>query len=96
VISLAQAKKAAVAVKASSLPSYSTEPYPYRGLHGYIRQVYDAFGPARMFWGTDLSRLPCSYRQGVTLFTEELPFLSEADKELVMGRAISDWLGWKL
>ncbi len=90
------AKRKNVAVKASSLPSYSTERYPYRGLHGHIRAVYDAFGPERLFWGTDLSRLPCSYRQAVTLFTEELPFLSAGDKELVMGRAISDWLGWKL
>jgi hypothetical protein len=45
---------------------------------------------------TDLTRLPCSYRQGVTFFTEELPFLSEAEKAWVMGRAVCEWLGWKL
>lgn len=92
---LALAKRKNVAVKASSLPSYSSEAYPYRGLHGHIRAVYDAFGPERVFWGTDLSRLPCSYRRAVTLFTEELPFLSQSDKELIMGRAICEWLGWK-
>jgi predicted TIM-barrel fold metal-dependent hydrolase len=93
---LALAKHPNVAVKASALPCLSTEPYPYRNLHGYIRQVFDAFGPQRMFWGTDLSRLPCSYRQGVTMFTEELPFLSGVDLESVMGKAICTWLGWKL
>jgi L-fuconolactonase len=93
---LALARRPNVAVKVSALPCYTTESYPYRGLHRYVRQVYDAFGPHRMFWGTDLSRLPCSYRQAVTLFTEELPFLSERDKELIMGRAICDWLGWAL
>jgi len=93
---LAMARRPNVAVKASALPSYSNEPYPYRGLHPHIRRVFDAFGPRRMFWGTDLTRLPCSYRQAVTFFTEELPWLSAADKDLVMGRGLCDWLGWPL
>jgi len=92
---LALAKRPNVAAKASALPCFSSEAYPYRNLHPYIRQVFDAFGPRRMFWGTDLTRLPCSYRQGITFFTEELRFLSETDKAWVMGRAICDWLGWK-
>ena len=73
---------------------HSTQPYPYRNVHDYLRQVFDAFGPLRMFWGTDLTRLPCTYRQAVTMFTEELTFLSGRDKEWVMGRAICAWLGW--
>ena len=85
-----------MAVKASALPRYSTEPYPYRALHPHIRRVFDAFGPRRTFWGTDLTRLPCSYRQAITLFTEELPWLSASDKEWVMGRAVCAWLGWPL
>ena len=28
-------------------------------------------------------------------FTEELPWLQGRDRELVMGDAICDWLGWK-
>jgi hypothetical protein len=28
------------------------------------------------------------------MFTEELPWLSGRDRELVMGGAICDWLGW--
>ena len=85
-----------VAVKASALPCYSTEAYPYRGLHKHVRRVFDAFGPRRTFWGTDLTRLPCSYRQAITLFTEELSWLSKADAEWVMGRAVCEWLGWPL
>ena len=52
------ARRGNIAVKASALPCYSTEPYPFPGLHTHIRQVYDAFGPRRMFWGTDWTRLP--------------------------------------
>jgi predicted TIM-barrel fold metal-dependent hydrolase len=83
-----------VVVKATSLACYSTEPYPYPNLHPYIRQVYDAFGPARMFWGSDVTRLTCTYRECVTLVTQELDWLSDADKTLIMGGAICDWLGW--
>jgi predicted TIM-barrel fold metal-dependent hydrolase len=93
---LALAKQPNIAVKASALPCASTEPYPYRNLHGYVRQVFDAFGPKRVFWGTDLSRLPCRYRQAITMFTGELPFLTGDDLEFVMGKAICAWLGWPL
>ncbi|HUA55589.1 MAG TPA: amidohydrolase family protein [Candidatus Sulfotelmatobacter sp.] len=91
---LALARRPNVAVKASALPCLSTAPYPYRNLHTYVRQAFDAFGPSRVFWGTDLSRLPCRYRQAVTMFTEELPWLAGADLEQVMGKAICAWLGW--
>lgn len=85
-----------VAVKASGVPLYVTEPYPFPTLHPQIRRVVDAFGPQRVFWGTDLSHLPCPYRQAVTLFTEELSFLSASDKEWIMGRGIAEWLNWPL
>jgi len=84
-----------VAVKASALPFVSTEQYPFPGLHPYIRRVYDAFGPHRMFWGSDWTRLPCTWKQSLTMFTEELPWLAGVDRDLVMGLAICDWLGWE-
>jgi L-fuconolactonase len=63
-------------------------------LHKPIRQVLDAFGPRRMFWGSEMTRLRCPYRQAVTLFTEELGFLHGDDLRWVMGEGISEWLGW--
>ena len=93
---LAIAKRPNVAAKASALPCYSTGKYPYRELQDNIRRVYDAFGPKRMFWGTDLSRSPIPYRQHVTMFTEEIPWLTSDDKEWIMGRGVCEWLGWKI
>ena len=90
------AKDPNVAVKLSGAPSYSSQPYPYRNIHQYIRQIFDAFGPQRCFWGTDLSHLPCPYKQVVTLFTEEIKSLSAFELEWVMGRGIAEWLGWPL
>jgi len=92
---LALARYPNVAVKATGAPSYSSKPYPYRNIQPYLHQIYDAFGPDRMFWGTDITRMPCSWRQCLTLFTEELPWLSEQDKELIMGRALCTWVGWQ-
>ena len=93
---LALAKYPNVACKATGAPSYSRQPYPFNSIHDYLHQIYDAFGPDRMFWGTDITRMPCSWKQCVSLFTEELPWLSEKDKELVMGRALCNWIGWNL
>jgi predicted TIM-barrel fold metal-dependent hydrolase len=85
-----------VAVKASGMPSLSSESYPFRDLHPHIRTLVDAFGPKRTFWGTDLTRMPCTYRECVALFTEELPWLTGAELEWVMGRGVCEWLGWPL
>jgi predicted TIM-barrel fold metal-dependent hydrolase len=83
-----------VAVKATGAPGYCSGPYPFKSMHPYLRQIYDAFGPARMFWGTDITKMPCSWRQCVTMFTEELPWLPDRDKDLVMGQAVCAWWGW--
>ena len=91
---LALAKHPNIAVKATGAPGYSSESYPFPKMHPYLRQIYDAFGPARMFWGTDISKMPCSWKQCVTMFTEELPWLNTADKKLIMGDAICAWWGW--
>lgn len=90
------AKRPNVAAKSSSVPAYTSDSYPYRRVHPYLRRAYDAFGRRRMFWGTDFSKLRCSYRQAVTMFTEEIPWFTAEDKEWIMGRGLCEWLGWKL
>ncbi len=59
---LALAKFPNVAVKATGAPGYSSEAYPFPAMQIYLRQIYDAFGPHRMFWGTDITKMPCSWR----------------------------------
>src|SRR5437867_3783211 len=92
----ALAKHPNIAVKASGMPSLSAEAYPFRDLHPHIRTLVDAFGPRRVFWGTDLTRMPCTYYECITLFTEHLPWLKGEDLEWVMGRGVCEWLGWPL
>lgn len=83
-----------VAVKASALPCWAREPYPFPSLHESIARAVDAFGAPRVFWGSDLSRLPCTYSECIRLFTEETPSLTDDDKAWVMGRGVMEWLGW--
>jgi len=94
--SAALARYPNVSVKLSSAPLFSSEPYPFRDLTPHIRRLFDAYGPRRCYWGSDVTNsfAKATYRQRVTHFTEELDFLSEADKDWIMGRAILDRLGW--
>ena len=91
----ALARLSNVAVKATGAPAYASDEYPYRSIHASLRRIFEAFGPRRFFWGTDITKMPCSWRQCVTLFTEELPWLSGADRDVVMGRGLCDWLAWR-
>ena len=91
---LALAKYSNIAVKATGQAGYAEDEYPFCSLHPHLRRCFHAFGPERMFWGTDITRMQCSWRQCVTLFTEELPWLKGRDLELVMGEAVCKFLGW--
>jgi hypothetical protein len=64
-------------------------------VHAELRRIFDAFGPRRFFWGTDITKMPCSWRRCVTLFTEELPWLPAAERPQVMGDALCEWIGWR-
>ena len=93
---VALAKYPNVSVKLSSAPTYSFDPYPWRDMTEHLKRCFDAYGPRRCHWGTDLTNAlaKSTYRQRITHFTEELPFLSEDDKDWVMGRAILERLKW--
>src|SRR5437879_340809 len=93
---VALAKYPNVSVKVSASPGLSREPYPFRDVAVHIKRVFDAYGPQRSYWGTDLTNTYAkgSYRQRISHFTEELSFLSESDKDWVMGRAIVQRLKW--
>ncbi|MEA2871277.1 MAG: hypothetical protein QOH67_1253 [Hyphomicrobiales bacterium] len=94
--SVALAKYPNVSVKFSGAVGNSLEPYPFRDMTVHLQHLFDAYGPQRCHWATDItnSLAKASYRQRVTHITEELSFLSESDKDWVMGRAILARLKW--
>ena len=93
---VALAKYPNVSIKMSAAPNMSLESYPFRDVTEHLRRVFDAYGPQRCYWGTDMTNsfAKATYRQRITHFTEELSFLSEDDKDWVMGRAIPARLKW--
>src|SRR5262249_52920596 len=90
------AKYQDVFVNVAAVADHSTEAYPFRDFTPHIRRLFDAYGPQRCYWGTDMTNgfTKATYKQRITHFTEELPFLSEQDKDWIMGRAIVARLGW--
>ena len=93
---VALAKYPNVSVKLSAAPNSSAEAYPFNDFNPHIRRLFDAYGPQRCYWGTDMTNGygKATYKQRITHFTEELKFLSEEDKDWVMGRAILARLKW--
>jgi predicted TIM-barrel fold metal-dependent hydrolase len=90
------AKYPNVSVKLSAAPNNSAEPYPFRDFSPHIERLFDAYSPKRCYWGTDMTNSydKATYKQRITHFTEELPFLSEDDKGWIMGKAILARLRW--
>jgi len=90
------AKYPNISVKLSAAPNYSLQPYPFADMKPHLRRLFDAYGPRRCYWGTDMTNGfgKATYRQRIAHFTETLDFMSEADKDWVMGRAILERLRW--
>jgi Amidohydrolase len=91
----ALAKYPNVSVKLSTTPFY----FGILSVSRYGRAYpppFDAYGPRRCYWATDLTNSfhKATYRQRVTHFTETLDFLSNEDKEWIMGRVILARLNW--
>lgn len=86
-----------VSLKATGLPVPSGEPWPHRDLHAPLERLLAAYGPERMFWGSDVTRIErdgSSYSDSLALFTDELSCLRGDALELVLGRALARWLDW--
>lgn len=83
-----------IAVKASALPCFITEPYPFPSLTDAVYQLVEWFGPERVFWGSDLSRLPVPYGELVDTWVNGLPALSAREHRLVLGQALAEWTEW--
>jgi len=88
-----------VFVKVSAVPGYSTHPYPYENISGFVRKMIHTMGPERCFWGTDLTRMMdakhVTYKQLVEHFTLHMG-LTDAELDQVMGRALCKTIGWEV
>jgi predicted TIM-barrel fold metal-dependent hydrolase len=83
-----------VSVKLSALPCSVDDGYPFPSLATHVRRVINAFGAERCMWGSDLTRLPCSYSEWVNAMAEGLGCLSSDEVEWIMGKSLAQILNW--
>jgi predicted TIM-barrel fold metal-dependent hydrolase len=83
-----------IAVKASALACFVDETYPYASISEAVYRLVEAFGAERVFWGSDLSRLPIPYRQLVDVFVNHTTELTDQERRQVLGEGLARWLNW--
>ena len=93
---LALARHRQVHVKLSGFHHFCHERYPYRDGMPFAEAAFRAFGAARCMWGSDFPHVlaGCGYVRSRHLLPREARFLSDAERDLVMGgTAERIWFG---
>lgn len=83
-----------VVIKISALPCYTDEQFPFPRLQDHIRRVVNAFGSERCVWGSDMSRLPCAYKEWVSMFSPATGPLNAIEARNVGGLTLTRVLNW--
>lgn len=53
-----------------------------------------AFGAERVFWGTDLTRVPCTYAEALSVISDGIEGVDQRQLTLLLGEGIRAWLPW--
>jgi predicted TIM-barrel fold metal-dependent hydrolase len=105
---VALAKYPNVSLKFTGVTCLSEEAYPYQDLWPRLNPIIEAYGPDRLIWGSDFTRLRMgwgSLEQGprdkwAGLYSENVHFLldtselSRSDKEKIFGLTLRRVLRW--
>jgi predicted TIM-barrel fold metal-dependent hydrolase len=64
--------------------------YPYSKAQELIRSLYEAFGPKKLVWGSDIPNTEryCTYAQSLSYMTEYCDFLNKEDLELILEKNV--------
>jgi L-fuconolactonase len=77
--------------KLSDVKGRSNQPFPFEDMHPFIRRLHNAFGADRTVWGTGypghhrIKHNWLALADELRLIREGIPFLSEEDKEQILG-----------
>ena len=76
-----------VYLKLTPQAARATDDYPFPGQHASYQALLQAYGARRLMWGTDFPHIlaDIGYRRGLELFRDHMPFLTDADKEWLLG-----------
>ena len=69
--------------------------YPYPEAQQLIRGMRDIFGASKLLWGSDMPNVErfCTYRQCVDYVRKYCSFLSDDERELILGSNAADLIG---
>lgn len=75
-----------VVVKISGVVEVSREAFPFRDVQDVVAEAHQAFGAARLMWGSNYPVVldSCSYDEALA-FVDECGTFSDADRALVLG-----------
>ena len=104
---LGLAKYPNVNVKLCGAPVLSREPYPYKDVWRHLHRVFDAFGPERILWASDYTRMRWLaggapnpdmstwwYYSDCLNYLRDTDEISESDKEWVFSKTVRRVLRW--
>jgi len=90
---LALARYPNVAVKLTSVPLLSAEPYPHADAWPHLHAVIEAFGVERLLWGTDAFIFDHPYDEAID-FLRASDELGPYEKQMLLGGALRRVMGW--
>lgn len=69
--------------------------YPYPKAQQIIKHLFDTFGPKKLVWETDMPNVEryCTYAQSLNYLKDHCNFLSNSDKELILGKNVMKIFG---
>ena len=69
--------------------------YPYPELQDLIKGLYDAFGAAKLIWGSDMPNVErfCTYKQSLDYVRRYCAFLSAGEKDMILGDNVAALCG---
>jgi len=82
-----------IAVKVTSLPLLSREPFPFRDGWPHLLAVIEAFGVERLMWGSDAFVFGHPYGEAIDYLRDSVE-LGAHEKEMLLGGALRRVWGW--
>lgn len=84
---LATAQHTNVHVKISGYYHFTEQPDPFPDCWPLLEALHDRFGPTRLIWGSDFPHgdRVVGYSRGLALVGDALPFLTAADRAMILG-----------
>ena len=77
-------------VKISHTWSLSKQPYPWLDSQEHVKRLHATYGPRRLMWATDwpIVENTATYRQALTVVRDDMKFLNDDDRRLMMNETI--------